>query len=569
MTLQRASLLLVCSYLATLISATKPARLHEARQGPISIEPLSGGPGPESVRTSSTTHATTTMPATPSSKPSSSSSSASTNSHLHLPSSASSSSSGTPTSQSSSGSSATPQPSSSPGILSFTVQNMTTCKSGLISWKYSGGEEAPLLLSITNIGVPQHDAFLRIEARQNTVNSTIQQQLVDTNTSSPSWTWSTVNLTQGWYKIQGLVLSTPNVDNNSAPFFIANGTDVACLTATSPQALSTASSRASALPSSAAVKSNTGSIVGGIVGAFLAVALAIAAGLYWWSRRRKRAFVVRGGNMDRNWGSLKSTTSSIRPGGGGTQLTGNSYHVHSESTGAILQDVTGGKASVTTTPGGSDEDVIVVSEEKLVSPASSSGMSPFDVLNTPVHYDRRISAYSVQTPTSAVASEGSRSRVPSIRTSNQSLEQQAQRIRSSMETSTQRRSERLSMPTLPSPALSRLSQSPTHAQPKEEYPLTPLTPTRVNRSISTGAVSVTARRTSRKPVPQYDSSILLEDKHTDSVSTLTAGAESSQSHGTELGTGAHGTPSDLAHKSLWDRRPVHYLIPDMPPPQQD
>jgi hypothetical protein len=482
----------------------------------------------------------------------------STSSNTSLYSSSSSGTLASPSLTSSGTSSATPQPSSSSSTLNFTVQNMTTCSSGLISWKYSG-KEVDLSLSITNIGVSQdYDALFRIEARQSTVNTTIQQQLVDTNTSALSWTWPSVNLTQGWYEIQGLVLSTPTVSNDSAPFFISNGTDVTCLT----QGSSTASPSASA--ASAASKSNVTSIVAGVVGGVVGAALATVAGIYMWSRRRKRSFVGGGGNTDRKWGSLKSTNSSIQPGGSGAQFTGN-FHAHSESMGAILQDV------ATTTPGGSDEDVVVVSDEKLVSPASSSGRSPFDALNTPVPFDRRASTYSIQTPT-VVASEGSRSRIPSgsVRTSCQSLEQQAQRLRSSMETSIQRRSERLSMPTLPSPALSRLPRSPTHTQPQEEFPLTPVTPTAVNRSISAGAVSMTARRTPRKPVPQYDSSILLESKNTDSVSTFTAGAESSQSHGTGLGTVAYGTPSDLVHKaSFGDGRPVHYLIPDMPPPQRD
>ncbi|KAF8555486.1 hypothetical protein OG21DRAFT_896350 [Imleria badia] len=446
MTLQQALLLLVCACLfATLIAATEPAHVHEARQGPVSIEPLSTGPGPESIPSTSTSHGSTTMSSTPS------------------------------TSLSSSGtSSARPQPSSSPGSLDFTIQNMTTCTSGLISWKYSG-KDAELLLSITNIGMPQNDALLRIKGKRSLVSVTMQQ-LVDTNTTVLSWTWSSVTLTQGWYEIQGLALSTPTVSNNSAPFFISNGTDVTCLAATSPHASSSASSSVSTLPSS---NSNVGIIVGGVVGGVVAVALAIIAGVCLWSRRRKSA------------------------------------------------------------------------------------------LNTPVHYERRASTYSIQTPT-IVASESFRPRVPSTQTSTQTLEQQAQRIRSSMETSVRRRSERLSMPTLPSTALSRLPHSPTHNQPQEEYPLTPVTPTPVNRSVSTGAVSMTARRTSRKPVPHYDSSLLLEDKNADSVSTLTAGAESSQSHGTGLGTGAHGMPSDLVHKpSFGDGRPVHYLIPDMPPPQQD
>jgi len=429
---------------------------------------------------------------------------------------------------------------------------MTTCTSGLVSWGYSG-KAANLSLSIDNIGVPQDDDVLfRIKARQSTVNAAIQQQLVDTNTSVLSWTWPSVNLTQGWYEIQGLVLSSPTVSNKSAPFFISNGSDTTCL-------ISTASSSASA---SAASDINVAGIVGGVVGGVVGVTLAFIAGVCLWSRRRKRSFG--GGRRDGKWGSLKSTSSSTPPEDGGVQPTSNNFHAHSESMGAILHDVGGGKMSATSTPGGSDEDVIVVSEEKLVSPASSSGMSPFDALNTPLHHDRRISMYSIQTPAAAAVSENLRSHAPSAFTSTQGLELQAHRIRSSMETSFRRRSERLSMPTLPSPALSR---STTRTQ--EEYPLAPVSPTPVNRSISAGAVSMAARRTARKPVPQYDS-ILLEGKNADSASSFTGGAGSSQSHGTGLGTGAYGTPSGLVHKaSFGDGRPVHYLIPDMPPPQRD
>lgn len=414
---------------------------------------------------------------------------------------------------------------------------MTTCTSGLISWGYSG-KAVDLSLSIDNIGM--------------TVNATIQQQLVDTNTSALSWTWPSVNLTQGWYEIQGLVHSSPTVSNKSAPFFISNGSDTTCLTS-----LSTVSNAAEASDT------NVASIVGGVVGGVVGVTLAFIAGVYLWLRRRKRSFVGGGGSRDRKWGSLKSTSSSTPPEDSGGQPANNNFHAHSESMGAILHDVVGGKVSGTSTPGGSDEDVIVVSEEKLVSPASSSGMSPFDALNTPLHHDRRVSMYSTQTPAAAI-SESFRSHAPSAYPSTQGLEQQAQRIRSSMETSVRRRSDRLSMPTLPSPALSR---STTRTQ--EEYPLGPVSPTPVNRSISTGAISMTARRSARKPVPQYDS-ILLEGKNADSASSFTGGAGSSQSHGTGLGAGAYGTPSGLVHKaSFGDGRPVHYLIPDMPPPQRD
>ncbi|KAG6379566.1 hypothetical protein JVT61DRAFT_10069 [Boletus reticuloceps] len=535
MALQHASrLLLACAWLslATLIAATVPPHIHEARQGPISITPLSTDPGPVSIRPSSSTRPnTTTMSPTSSKSP--------------------------PTS------SATPRPSSSPASLAFTVQNLTTCTSAVISWKYSG-TESQLLLSVTNIGVPQYDdALPRIK---NVVDAEIQQQLADTNTSATPWPWLTVNLTQGWYEIQGLVLTEPTVSNSSSPFFVSDGPDVSCLTGTSSQSSSTVSPSATFVPqpsggSKATV--NVGGIAGGVIGGIAVLVLAILAGVCL-SRRRRKVAPRRRLSKPRQYGSLKSTNSSIQPGDGGPQLPGN--HSHSDSTGAILQDVAGGRVSATTTPGGSDEHVTVDDEEKLASPASYPGMSPFDALNTPLHHDRRASTYSIQIPT-AVASENFRSRVPSTHTSTQALEQQAQRIRCSMETSNRQRSERLSMPTQPSPAL---AHSPTHAQPKEEYPLTPVTPTPVNRSISAGAASTIARRTSRKPVPQYNPSILLEDKNADSVSTHTAGAESSQSHGTGLGTGVHGTPPNLVHKaSFGDGRPMHYLMPDMPSPQLD
>ncbi|KAH0834722.1 hypothetical protein J3R83DRAFT_10271 [Lanmaoa asiatica] len=356
-----------CLPLVALVAATEPARVHEARQGPISTvtQLPAAGPGPVSLQTSSSTSTAskiTTMSATSSISPSSST--------------------------------AGPQPSepSSPGSLNITVHNMTTCTSGLISWNY-GGKEAELLLLITNNGVDQSHALSRLKTRQGPVSNTTQQQLVTTNTSALSWTWSSVNLTQGWYEIQGLAFATPTVNNTSAPFFIANGTSVACLAGTSPQASSTVSPSANASPSSAASKTNVAGIVGGVVGAVAGVTLAIIAGVWLWSRRRKVSLVGGGGSRNRKWGSLKSTTSSLPPEGGGTQLTGHHFHSHSESTGGILQDVADGKASATTTPAGSDENAGNIGEEKLVSPASSSGMSPFDVLNTPIHHDRRASAY--------------------------------------------------------------------------------------------------------------------------------------------------------------------------------
>ena len=553
--------LVLCLHLIriTSLAAAGPARQHEARQGgAISVEPFSQGPGPVPLQlTSSTLTSTTTMSPASSSEPSAASSSTSS-SQLHSStstSSALSSSSPSKASASSTTSSTAPHASPTPGSINFTVQNMTTCNTSLISWNYSG-TAAQLFLSITNITVD--DSASSIKARATTASSTLQQQLVATNTSAQSWTWPSVNVTQGWYEIEALVLTSPNLSNNSAPFFVSNGTNVSCLIATSTSA------KASSTPSAASVtsKTNVAAIVGGVVGGVVVLVLVIIAGVCLL--KRKKRFVRSGGNKNGQWGSLKSAHSSIQPNSG-VRVTTTHFHTRSESSGATFQGDAAGKTSAITTPQASVENVAVTAEEKLASPASSLGMGPSDALNTPIHYhyERRASVYTTPTPTSAT-DESTWSRSTTRRVSNQSLDQQAQRIRCSMETPIARhRSERLSMPTLPSPSLSRIPQSPMLAQPKEEYALSPIAATPVNRSVSAGAVSMTTRRASRKPVPQYDPS-LLED-NADARSTFTAGAESSHSGRTG---GAHGP--ELSHKtSFGDGRPLHYLIPDMPPPQPE
>ncbi|KIJ15088.1 hypothetical protein PAXINDRAFT_169290 [Paxillus involutus ATCC 200175] len=534
MLLQRASLLFVsCGWLhfATLVAATaRPAQIHEARQGgPINTSPPETGPGPASLPPqTSQTLSTSSMP----------------------PTSASPSSSGSPAS-----------PSSSPGNFSFgIIQNMTTCTSGSIKWYYSGGQ-VELLLSATNTNVHQDNFDPRFKARQTTAGQTTNQLLVDTNATSLSWAWPSVNLPQGWYEIQG---SIPNFSSvSSQPFFIANGSDVSCLINTSPQssaALPSASISASASTDLSA--SNVASIVGGVVGAVIALIVLVAVFLWFYRRRRSSVRGVSMGRKGGRWGSLNSRGSNA--GGSIRQLTNNHFHGHSESAGGMLQDVAGGKTSATTTPSGSDEDV-TTGEEKLVSP-TSPGINPFEILDTPVRYNRRASIYSLQSPT-AVA-ESSQTRTNSVRTSNQNLEQQAHRIRSSMESSLYLRTERLSMPIIPPTALPRTPTSSSAGRSRDEYPPSPVVPSPVNRSVSTGAGSIT-RRTARKPVPQYDPAELGADSAStvpDTVSVFTAAAESSHSHGTGVGT--EHAPSELSHKaSFGNGRPVHYLIPDMPAPQ--
>ncbi|KAH7882309.1 hypothetical protein F5I97DRAFT_344769 [Phlebopus sp. FC_14] len=424
---------------------------------------------------------------------------------------------------------------------------MTTCTSGLITWNYSG-QEAEVELSVTNFGVYQDQQRFALgfilAKRQNTAGQMVDQVLADTNATSGSWTWSSVNLPEGWYQAEAAM---SDFATSSPQFFIANGSDVSCLSGNLSLSSGTSSSP----------KSNIGAIIGGVIGGVVGLALVALALTLWFRRRRvpARGHDSRSTNVGR-WGSLTSNSSNINAGGNSRNLTNQHYRAHSQSAGEMVPVIAGDKASATTTRGGSDEDATTMGEEKAVTPSSPPGMNPFEALDTPAPYNRRASTYSLQSP--SVLADSSRS----VRASNQSLEQQAHRIRSSMESSLYLRTERLSMPVLPPLSLPRTPTSPVRSTTRDEYPLSPVTPLPVNRSSSLGGSSGT-RRTPRKPVPQYDAAELRQDSAQDTQSTFTATGESSHSHETR------GVP-ELSHKaSFGSHRPVHYLIPDMPLPERE
>ncbi|KAF9236067.1 hypothetical protein BU15DRAFT_77373 [Melanogaster broomeanus] len=395
-------------------------------------------------------------------------------------------------------------PSSSPGNFAFNaINNMTTCTSGLITWNYTG-VDAKLVLSVTNLNVNQYLVVPPIAGRQNAAGQTINQQLAVTNASLQAGTNS------GFNAISHYLLWTI-LPRERVGFIMFNWHFAAIF-----------------VGASRAVCER------GVIGAVVAVALLVLAVLLM--RRRRSQLKV----------ETMGVTSHVA-GGIAPRLTSNPFHSQSESTTGMQQDVAGTNPSANTTPGGSDEDM---GEEKIVSPASP-GMSPFEVLDTPVHYARRASMYSLQSPTTPTTiADNSRSRETSVPTSNQSLEQQAHRIRSSMESSLYLRTERLSMPIIP-PTAFRTPTTPTAGRPKDEYPPSPFTPpSPVIRSPSAGD--------------------MREDSASTAPSAFSAVAESSHSHGTGVGTEAQDTPSQLSHKaSFGNGRPIHYLIPDMPPPQQD
>ncbi|KAI6021690.1 hypothetical protein BKA83DRAFT_7746 [Pisolithus microcarpus] len=443
------------------------------------------------------------------------------------------------TSGSPTASTSTPSPSSSPTNLTFnTIHNMTTCASASVTWNY-GGKEAYLVMAVTNIGVNQtHSQAFGVERRQNVASTTVLQTLVNITAQTESWTWASVNLTQGWYEIQGLV---GNLTALSSPFYVSNGSNTSCLSSTS-----TPSQSPSATPS-------PGSVIGALVGVSVIVALVI------WLRRRKRS-PIGGGFIVRNvgrWSSLTSNASSVKHRS--NDFVNRHYRGHTDSTSRAGESVTGSKASNTGPPGDSDDPA----SERTHSTYSHSppGMGAYDTSNVPVSHVRHASIHSIQSSAGAV--DRSRSRTMSVRTSNTALEQQAQRIRSSMEGSMCLRTERLSMPAIAPAALDRSPTSPIRRT--SDHPAGS-GGTSVTRSASTSGSAT--RRTPRKPVPHYDPSELddaLAGQANDTRSTAPSGEDFSASNSAE--TIAMSDVSRLP--SLGSGRPVHYLIPDLPPPSKE
>jgi hypothetical protein len=429
---------------------------------------------------------------------------------------------------------------------------MTTCAPGSITWTYNGSSPN-ILISITNINVldpyPQRD----LTRRQNTPGQ-ISVTLTNTSAISNSWTWPQVNQPQGWYTIQGSVAS---LNASSAAFFISNGSDTACLLSSSSSSLGPTST------ATTAVTLSVGQIVGVVVGS-LAGLLFLGLAIAYYLCRQCRSLTRRGSkpkqSVGRRWSSLRSNDSAAMSPAGGNDGSTHS-HGHSESTGEILIVADSGKVSETTTTQSSDEYQGNNGEDKEAHPYSPDGMIPVDATDNPLsRYNRHISVHSLQGPhplaDPSFRGDVGRTRATSTCYSKQSLELQAARLRSSMESSMYLRTERFS---LPAPTASTPHTPTSPSQGRDEYPPSPATPGR--RLPSTGAVS--ARRTSRKPVPHYDVSEFSEDLRSavDNQSMFTAG-ESSHSHGTESLSPLPDMPG-LSHSR------IHYLIPDMPSPRNE
>ncbi|OAX39686.1 hypothetical protein K503DRAFT_63071 [Rhizopogon vinicolor AM-OR11-026] len=455
-------------------------------------------------------------------------------------------------------------PSSSPTqstLLINSIKNMTTCTSGLITWTYNGSS-ANLILSITNVNVLDPYSLGNLTRRQNSAGDSVSMTLTDAIATSNSWTWPQVNVSQGWYQVQGNVTPLSAV---SSAFFISNGSDTSCLLASS----STSSPASTTSPTadvnySDSPNLNGGKIAGIVIGVLAGLAITALAIAYYFRRRRRPSR----GNLQRHnpresmgrWSSLKSNSSTIKSLAATNPADLST--VHSDAT-ELADEIQISVADITSHVGHKIEPNHLSQSTTLSDP----------MYVPPSSYNRHMSLSNP--PPTSVNTRQSR------RVSELNFEQQAARIRSSMDTSMFLRTERMSLPAFPrTPALYRGVDDPLSPasatfqhRGRDEYPPSPVTPrgrdeyppsarAAVSRSPST---STATRRTPRKPVPHYDPAELSDPR---GLLDAQAILSSDDLQGTSpLPSSPRDTPS-LSPKSSFGNHPrIHYLIPDMPSPR--
>ncbi|EIW74370.1 hypothetical protein CONPUDRAFT_140498 [Coniophora puteana RWD-64-598 SS2] len=490
------------------------------------------------------------------------------------------------TTQTSTASSSSP----SNAVVTFhSISNMETCDSNVqIQWSYSGSN-TPLSLYVAKS------------------DSSSSQLLTVTSPQVDSWSWPTVDVAAGQYRFLGDMLSG-NV--SSQVFTVSQGTNTSCLS-TSPSGTISSTSPSSTPPTgspsptnsltpnpvseASSGKKHAGAIAGGVIGGLAALTALIA--VLWVCLRRRPSVRFAGPGVGR-WGSLTSNTSS-KPGGVGGGLASSHYRGHADSASGNILDVShqSNKPSAISTPAGSDVDVTAPPNIAISIPADviiasgpgrrssidkggtrrssidkHSSMVGFDGIDDPVpqYKKHRGSAYSfsIASPQESAdlnhqpfAHHGS-----SRRGSNAQLESQAQRLRASVDGAAQFRFERRTSlpPYAPhAPAASTMpAPTPSHTLPPSahpSYPASPTSPMSPSSPMPFGTLMSKSgghphrSSTKRKPVPAYDASEF------DNQSTVTGATGSSSSN---IGHAEHG----LSHKSSFGSGPVHYLIPDMPPP---
>ncbi|KAJ7474529.1 hypothetical protein B0H11DRAFT_2236210 [Mycena galericulata] len=510
------------------------------------------------------------------------------------------------------------------------IADMTACEPATISWIYSpvAGASTELTLIVTNQGVPQPPAPSSTVTpsfsiggvkrasfrRDDTVTESITNGFI--NPAEHNYTWPIVNVTDGWYVIQA---NFPIIDatQNSSSFYVETGSDTSCLgtstsaTSSSPPSTSTSNSSTASPTSSGAGSSssggtlpvdavssskvNRGAIAGGVIGGLAVIAAAIAAYFYLrYATASTSPSPRRRGT--RTWGGLGSTDSKARTYPSSSRAVGatvDRHHSQSDSVGPMLDNnvYVIGNVGIDSRPSRmnegleGDEEVdsyFSPSQEKISSPTHGSPIhSPF---SDPGHIDDDAVPLDLITPvpgtgitrnsststSSYMNNNFSRPRShPSSPYSGSPTTPTASPFSNAAQnttSSTLGHSDPSTYPPSPSPAY----PSGT-SQTIAEVPGAPV----ARRSSQGEPIASGSRRTPRKPVPQYnptDPALMSPPARTTPLPGAAAPGSDSSSSSREgsMRSGREGGPT-LNHKASFgaEGRAVHYLMPDMPPPQRD
>ena len=478
--------------------------------------------------------------------------------------------------------------------LSFrTLPQPTSCASATFAWTYTG-PELPLMLQITNIGVPQ------VAPPSTTASSTTTSPSSTTSRSSESYSttsaiaatglrerappnipvtsqsvitlvsnydptllsyiWNTVNVSQGWYVLSATISTVPTISQTVTTLYVHTGSNISCLigvisptnshspTITRSSLSSQPASSNAAADLSSSHSSRVPTIVGVTVG--MAVLLMSLLLLCLFLTRKRKSRKIDGGSIKNSFYRWKGSKDSR-----GSNVPGAKRYRSSRS------HLTSQLGSVGSTFGPDFEDSINMVPEKTGPDEHGVVLSTLPVLHSnPSSRTRTDHTYSPSSSSSNVnefggGGGGRKSSSARHSTAQHSIDSSALYPPSSRESG--------QYVTTSTDVLRSHSLSTTGTQYSSSDPISPPSLTTASSFPPPTAASTTIgnnkqiRRQSvgkkRKPAPVYNPS-------QDAPLSTSTGTESSSSGG--------GHPQ-LSHKDSFgpggiEGKPLHYLIPDMP-----
>ncbi|KZT70414.1 hypothetical protein DAEQUDRAFT_725313 [Daedalea quercina L-15889] len=316
---------------------------------------------------------------------------------------------------------------------------------------------------------------------------------------------------------------------------------------------------------------NTGAIVGGVIGGVVFVILLIAGLLLYLrirrqipTRSRRRSM----GEFDAGrpagpWAGLSSRESSFQAVAvppRSHQRSGSRTYPQADSMGMLVAppDSSAGHAQHQHqhSPSSTEEAAIAAAASHGQKPRAGPRRSEYIETVPPLEYTA---------PPAGPEGGPRHGRKPSTGSSTRAVALAQLNTAAANSTSTssaaatahsrQRSADRAASPSTPTAAPARRPTSPY------AYAAEPM-----SRSTSTSVGGV-RRNPTRKPVPSYHSSVSAAstEKRRSTASTPAQSLTPAHSREDLGGSGRRPVDPDLAHKASFGDRPVHYLVPDLPP----